>query len=154
MADAVIVGVGNRERGDDAVGWRVLDGLEGMVPHGVRLVRLNGSDPASLMEVWRNVECAVLVDAMVSGAEPGTVARFDATVHPLPSDLRLLSTHAVGVPAAIELARALDTLPGRMCVIAVEGVSFEQGSPLDSAMCDGVDEAVRAVLAELSVEVV
>jgi hydrogenase maturation protease len=152
--DAVVVGVGNPERGDDAVGWRVVDGLEGVVPRGVRLVRMSGCDPASLIGAWRDAGHAVVVDAMVSGAEPGTVARFDTTAHPLPPDVRLPSTHALGVQTAIDLARALDALPGRLCVIAVEGGRFDPGAPLNARMWDGVAEAVHAVLDELAVEVV
>ena len=37
------------------------------------------------------------------------------------------STHAVGIGEAIELARTLDRLPGRLIVYAVEGHRFDAG---------------------------
>jgi hydrogenase maturation protease len=91
---------------------------------------------------------------MISGCRPGTVARFDAVAGPLPGGTRLVSTHALGAQAALELARALDALPDRLIVIGVEGVFFEPGEPLHPSVWHGVSDAVRAVLEELAVEVV
>ncbi len=153
MGEVVVIGVGNPERGDDGVGWEVVSRLEGVLPPGVRTVRTSGADPASLMEAWRGAGSAVLVDAMVSGVEPGTVARFDAGAAPLPSGTRLVSTHALGAQAAIELARALEALPGRLCVIGVEAASFEPGSGLSRAVAEGAAAAANAVLDEIRVGV-
>ena len=91
-----MIGVGNPDRGDDAVGPEVVAHLEGRVPPGVRLATTSGSDPATVMELWRGASRAILVDAMVSGAPAGTVERFDAAAAPLPHNVRLVSTHALG----------------------------------------------------------
>ena len=45
-----------------------------------------------------------------------------------------LSTHAIDVGAAIELARTLDRLPAELSVIGVEGASFEFDAPLSPAV--------------------
>jgi hydrogenase maturation protease len=154
VADRVVIGVGNPERGDDSAGLTVAARLAGRLPPDVRLVRCRGTDPASLIDAWRGASLAVLVDAMVSAAEPGTVARFDAGAGAIPAGSRLVSTHALGAQAAIELARALGALPERLTVIGVEGASFEPGARMSPPVGRGVLDAVRAVLDEVAPEVV
>ena len=56
------------------------------------------------------------------------------------------STHAFGVADAVELARALGRLPGRLDVYAIEGASFAAGDRLSPA----VERAVAELAAELS----
>jgi hydrogenase maturation protease len=68
-------------------------------------------DGAALMEVWRGEETVIIIDAVKSGALPGTIRRFDARAQPIPKDAFRCSTHAFGVAEAIELARALARLP-------------------------------------------
>jgi hydrogenase maturation protease len=54
----------------------------------------------------------VVVDAASSDtAAPGTVHRFDALRQPLPASVLASSTQTIGVPAAVELGRALGRLP-------------------------------------------
>jgi hydrogenase maturation protease len=56
------------------------------------------------------------------------------------------STHALGVPEAIELARALGRLPARLEVYAIEGARFTAGAELSPA----VERAVRELAESLS----
>jgi hydrogenase maturation protease len=144
----VVIGVGNEDRGDDAVGRRVAAALRGRVPDGVVVLDSDG-DPATIMDSWSGADWAVLVDAMVSGAAPGTVRRIDATESPLPPSVQLASTHAMGAADAVELARTLDRLPERLVVYGIEGVSFRPGAPLTPEVADAVDVAARMVLAEV-----
>jgi hydrogenase maturation protease len=146
---AVVIGVGNPDRGDDGVGPEVLAHLAGRVPGRVRLVHLAGADPAAIMDAWSGWERAVLVDAMVSGAAPGTVSRFDAAVGPLPAEVRLASTHVLGAEAAVEMARALGRLPARLVVYGVEGAAFGAGSGLTPAVAAAVAAATERILEEV-----
>ena len=59
------------------------------------------------------------------------------------------STHGLGVSEAIELARAVKRLPGRVVVYGVELGRLEAGEPLSLAVRRGVEEAAERVLAEL-----
>ena len=150
MGEAVVViGVGNRDRGDDAAGRRVAAALRGSVPEGVVVLESDG-DPATIMDAWMGADRAVLVDAMVSGATPGTVRRFDATETPLPVTVHLASTHGMGAAEAVELARSLDRLPERLLIYGIEGSSFHPGESLSQPVADAVDVAVGMVLAEVS----
>ena len=50
---------------------------------------------------------------------------------------------------AIELARALGTLPARVVVYAVDGESFAAGLGLSAPVEEAVGEVVRSVLGDL-----
>lgn len=150
MADAVlVVGLGNRLRGDDGVGLAVTRRLEGRVEAaGVAVAELEG-EGIGLLDAWEGAHGVVLVDCVRSGAAPGTVLRFEATDLPLPGDLRTSSsTHAVGVAETIELARALGRLPRRLVVYGIEGESFDAGAPLSARVAAVVGEAAEGVLQE------
>lgn len=150
MGEAVVViGVGNPDRGDDGVGPEVLARVEARLPRGARPARLAGDDPAAIMEAWQGAGRAIVVDAMVSGAAPGTVRRMEAAKAPLPADLELVSTHALGAAAAIELARALGRLPASLVVYGVEGEDFAPGAALSRAVAEAVPGVADQVLAEV-----
>ena len=146
---AVVIGVGNPDRGDDGVGAEALAFLEGRLPGGVRLVRLSGADPAHIIEAWEGAGTVFLVDAMVSGAPAGTLRRFDAAAEPLPAEVSLASTHALGAGAAIEMARVLGRLPQALTVYAVEGTTFTVGAPIGATVAAGAAEAAARILEEV-----
>jgi hydrogenase maturation protease len=136
--------VGNRWRGDDAAGLAVARRVRELARGGVQVREVEG-DATALVETWSEANAVVVVDAAAYGAPPGTVRRFDATSAPLPARCLRSSTHAFGVPDAIELARALDRLPARLEVYAIEGASFTAGDRLSPA----VDQAVEQLAAAL-----
>jgi hydrogenase maturation protease len=147
-AGAVVIGVGNELRGDDAAGlivaWRLRERAATQA-----VVLAWEAEPAGLLEAWIGAELAIVVDTVVSGAEPGTVQRFDVSAVPLPARLVGFSTHALGVAEAIELARALDRLPGRTIVYGIEGSSFCAGAPLAPTVERAIDETLTRIVAEL-----
>jgi len=139
-----VIGVGNRERGDDAAGPEVVRRLARRAPAGVHVLECDGRLGA-LFEAITRGGWVFVVDAMSSGAPPGSVKRFDAVAAPLPVAFATSSTHGFGVGEAVELARALGRLPAQLEVIGIEGTSYEFGAP----MTPEVDEAVERVVAEL-----
>ncbi|MGB8649776.1 MAG: peptidase M52, partial [Mycobacteriales bacterium] len=56
-------------------------------------------------------------------------------------------THALGLAAAVELARVLDRLPRRLVVVGVEAADFAHGAPLSAPVAAAVDHAAAAVTA-------
>ena len=144
----LIIGLGNEYRRDDAVGLVVARRLREAAPESVLVLEETG-EGASLLESWRDADTVILIDAVRSGAKPGTVHRIDAQAQPIAKKFFRFSTHAFGVAEAVELARALGRLPPRLIVYGVEGRNFEAGvglSPEVEATAPGV---VGAVLAEL-----
>jgi hydrogenase maturation protease len=142
----VLIGIGNPLRGDDAAGVAVAERLRAAAPAGITVVACD-AEPSRLIEAWEGADSVVLVDAVASGAGPGTLHRFDASAEPIEARALRSSTHAIGLAETIELARALGKLPPRVVVHGIEGASFEAGVPLTPA----VEEAVGR-LADLIVE--
>ena len=75
--NVVVVGVGNAYRRDDGVGLEVAERMRGRAP-GVEAVAVE-QEPSRLLDAWAGAELAIVVDAVSSSDEPGTVHRFDAS---------------------------------------------------------------------------
>jgi hydrogenase maturation protease len=105
-------------------------------------------DCLSLLEVWKDAESVILIDATRSGAEPGTLHRLDGASQPLPVGLmRHTSTHGFGVAEAVGLAKSLNQLPQKMVIFGIEGKNFTAGAPLSQeveAALGTVTECIRA----------
>ena len=143
----MVIGVGNRWRGDDGAGLAVARRVRELSPPGVEVRELEG-DASALVEAWSGVAHAVVIDAAESGAAPGTVRRFDACNGRLPVRSLRSSTHAFGVSDAVELARALGRLPRRLDVYAIEGASFTAGDRLSPNVERAVDELATTLGSE------
>jgi hydrogenase maturation protease len=144
----LIVGLGNVDRGDDAVGVDVARRALALSPAGVDVVATD--DPASLLDLWAGVDDVVVVDGMVSHREPGTVVRVDVGASGLPSHgWSAGGSHALGLGAAVELSRALGRLPARLVLVGVEVGSTVPGAEMSAAVSAAVDSAARTALAVL-----
>jgi hydrogenase maturation protease len=146
----LIVGVGTAYRNDDAAGLIVAERLRARLPEGASVITHEG-EGVSLMEQLADSEAAVLIDAMSSSAEPGTVRRFDAgaqSLLALPAQMFRHSTHAIGIVQAIELGRALGKLPRQLIVYGIEGQNFDAGTQLSPAVESSVEAVTRRVLEE------
>lgn len=144
----LIIGIGNRYRGDDAFGCLVIDELTGRLPSGVHSIEHDG-EPAALMDCWQGAQKVVLIDAVSSGAQAGKVFHFDLAQQSLPEQFSLYSTHAFGVPQAIELARALKKLPPEIVFIGVEGECFDAGEALSTPLLKVKEAVIAEVLNSL-----
>jgi hydrogenase maturation protease len=144
-----LIGVGNRFRSDDAAGLEVARRLRLAHPPGVVLVEEEG-EPNSLIEAWSEADEALVVDGISSGSTPGRLHRFDVTDAPLPSEIFNPSTHSMGLSEAVELARELGRLPGRLIVYGIEGESFAAGEGLSQPVQKTVEKLVMDLYRELS----
>jgi hydrogenase maturation protease len=147
----LIIGVGNEYRGDDAVGLIVARRLKERLGDSVTILEQSG-DGAALMEAWRGAETVIIIDAVMSGAAPGTIRRFDASAHLIPKGAFRCSTHACGVAEAIELARALCNFPQHLVIYGIEGKNFADGVGLSAEVEKAAGEAVRLALTETQAE--
>jgi hydrogenase maturation protease len=144
----LVIGVGNEYRRDDGVGLAIAARLRGRVPAGVEVVQCE-QEPSRLIDAWEGAESALVVDAVESGAAPGTLHRFDAGAGPIPAGVFRSSTHAFGVGDAVELARVLGKLPDRVVVYGVEGGEFAAGEGLTAPVEAAVEPAAKAMLDDL-----
>lgn len=147
----LVVGLGSPDRGDDAVGRLVALAVAERLP-GIEVV--DHEDPTSLLDLWAGHDPVVVVDAVRSGAEPGTVHRLETGAGTAPVTEAAWArtgygTHAVGLAEMVELGRALGRLPARLVVVGVEAESFEHGAPLTARVAAAVPAAVEEVAAHV-----
>ncbi|MGB7845853.1 MAG: hydrogenase maturation protease [Candidatus Acidiferrum sp.] len=145
---AIFIGVGNPFRGDDGAGRAVVQHLRREIPPGVKVVEETG-DGAELLEAWKGADCVILVDAVQSGAPPGTIHRLDARMEKLPAWFSRASTHSFGVAEAIELARMMGDLPAKLIVYGIEGLDFSAGTALSPEVAAAVPGAANLILREI-----
>jgi hydrogenase maturation protease len=143
----MVIGVGNPWRRDDAAGLAVAGRLRGRLA-GTEVRECEG-EPAGLIDAWEGADSLWLVDAVSSGAPPGTVHRIDAGGRALPADLFRASTHHLGLADAVELARALGRLPARVVFYGIEGESFDAGQGLTTDVAGAVECVAQTVQEEV-----
>ncbi len=149
MAHAVplIIGIGNPWRGDDAVGCEVARMLAEKLEGACRIIELSG-EGAGLIDAWEDAGQVIVIDAVASGSEPGTIFRLNAGTENMPSQFFSYSSHAFGLAEAVELARTLQRLPQQLLVFGIEGSGFNHGEPL-SAPVRAAAEKVCSEIIEL-----
>lgn len=140
----LIIGVGNRDRGDDGIGPIVIDHLRDSAPQLETLVA--EGDLSDLVLRWSSNQDVIVVDAVRSARPPGSVTTTDALSRGLPTEASLLSSHGVGLAETVELARLLDRLPQSLVVVGVEAQSFGQFEPLSEAVAAAIPAALQQVL--------
>ena len=171
IAPSVVIGLGNPFRRDDGIGPAVAAEIGRRQLPGVRVVISDG-EPSGLIEAWSGAELAVIVDAVHPG--PGVAGTGHAgtgqagTGHQVPSPGRIHrvtaarlehappdegggagSSHGLGLPDALRLARALGRAPGRAVILAVEAADVQPGPGLSAALAAALADVVQAVTAEL-----
>lgn len=138
----LIVGVGNLDRGDDAAGVVAVRKLT-----DARTRELG--DCTGLIDIWAGEADVIVIDAMVSGGEPGSVRVFDACAEQLPTRA-FPSTHAFGLAETIELARALRRLPETLAVFGIEAADVAPGATMTPMVSQAVDQVVTTITERLN----
>ena len=149
-SDILVIGIGNEYAQDDAAGLLVARKLKEEVRDNIRIIE-SGGDGVSLIEAWKGVSSAIVIDSVRSGAEPGKIHRLEAHREPLPARPFRGSTHAFGLYEAVELARSLNQLPQRLIVYGIEGRNFRAGSKISRAITRALKGVTRSILEELKV---
>ena len=146
----LIIGIGNEFRGDDAVGIVVALKLHERGIPAYEIIAYSG-EGSGLVTIWKDAEKVIVIDAAFSGAEPGTIFRFEAGKDLIPVKLfKGYSTHAIGLAEAIELSTTLDTLPRKLIIYGIEGKLYETGSGLSPEISQGADKIIARIIEEIS----
>lgn len=144
----IVIGIGNEFRGDDAAGLLVVRRLKEKQTAGVEFWEQSG-EATALMESMSQADTAILVDAVQSNAEVGTIHHYDASEQSMPAQFLRCSTHNFSVHDAIEMARVMEKLPPRLMVYGIEGSHFEPGAELSPAVQTAVVEVARRINEEV-----
>ena len=143
----LVIGLGNPDRGDDAVGVQV---ARRVAAERLDVLVLELDDPSEALEAWAAADTVVIADAVASGGDPGDIHVVDAVARTLPAGSWAAGgTHALGLAAVVELGRALGRLPRRLVLVGVEAGRFDHGTPMPDAVAAAVPGAAIVVLAAI-----
>ena len=146
-----VVGIGNRWASDDGVGPEVVRRLQDEVPpdRPVTFATLPQADLA-LLELMDRCDRLILVDAVVSGAPPGTVHRERWRPGLLEGrGVERASSHGLGLREVLALAASLGRLPAQVGLWGVEIVSTAPGEGLSPAVAAALPAIVARLRREL-----
>ncbi len=147
-ATRTVIGIGNADRGDDAVGLLVARRVRAVQPADCDIHETHGEGTA-LLELWRGYARVIVVDAVWHGGAAGTIHRLDAHAATLPAEITFGSSHAVGLREAVELARALGELPPRLLIVGIAGAAFRLGDAISPGVLAGVARAADEIITDL-----
>jgi len=150
-APIIVIGFGNEYRSDDGVGIYVARRIGEFAIDDVN-VATGISDVLSLIETWQGARTVFLVDAVESGASPGTIHKVDAFDEGL-DELRFSgsSSHSLSIARSVELARAMGRLPESMTIYGIEGENFGSGIGLSPCVKEAADLVITEIVASLRV---
>lgn len=149
----LIIGIGSPV-GDDRVGLIAAERLR-EAPAACAPVVVETADRPGvrLIDLWSRSDDVILVDAVQTGAVPGSVLRM--TEERIASARSPWSSHGFGLAETVALARALDRLPARLVLFGVEIAAPPKGvalSPELSAALPGLIHQVRTEVARMDRE--
>ena len=146
--EVAIVGVGNLLFSDEGVGIHVVRALrEFSLPSYLRVFEF-GTRGLEILEAVEGFEKVVIVDAVRSGAAPGSIRRWrlgellDATAP------RMVSLHEMDLLTALKIGRATAKLPSDVVIIGVEPKVLSPGLELSPELKAGFRELLAVVLRE------
>lgn len=145
------MGLGDPERGDGAVGARVLE----LMKAGPDTFRLQPSqDLLSLVDLGKACPHVIFVDAARSGGDPGKVLTLELS-GPLRKNLRRDRQNVLGpflrgfdLSQILLMADQEDHFPEKIMLYGVVGANFSRGAPLSPA----VEAAAHELALLLSLE--
>jgi hydrogenase maturation protease len=159
----LVIGIGHPFRRDDGFGVSVARRVREIAMENVRVIERSG-EGTELLDAWNGEQTVAVVDAASGNGEPGTIHRFElldgvltgAAADAFPGNGRALparffrsSSHQFGLAEAVDLGRALDRLPKRLLIFAVEGADFTMGVGLAEPLARVVDGVASAIVLEL-----
>ena len=138
----MVIGCGNLLAGDDGAGAEVVRRLEAQGEGGGEF-RVMPQAGVELLEIFDNADAILFVDAVVSGAPPGTLH-----LAPLPwpgleaRAASSLSSHGWGLGETLEVARAIGRHVPRLMLLGVEVETVSLDIPRSAA----VERAIATVV--------
>jgi hydrogenase maturation protease len=144
-----VIGIGNDWRGDDAAGLLVARRLrQENLPHVE--ISENPGTAGALADAWKDAGQVIVVDAVSSGGQPGTIYRFNALAPGAAFPVsRSASSHGWGLSEALALGRLFQELPPILIIYGIEGKNFTLGEALSPAVAAAIPEATRRIAEEI-----
>jgi hydrogenase maturation protease len=139
----LIVGIGSTVLSDDGVGVRAVERLaERALPDGVKVAAL-GTAGLGLLDLLGDVERLIIVDAIVTGAAPGTIHELRG--NDVVQTAHLGVGHEADLPTTMAIGERVlgREMPREVVVVAVEA---EDVTTFSESLTAPVQRAVQGVV--------
>src|SRR5208283_2106901 len=147
--NVLVLGIGNVLMMDDSVGVRAVEELEQgySFMEGVELLD-GGTSGIELLSSIQDRDYLIIIDAIKSGLDPGTVVRVEGEDVPARFRTRI-SPHQLGLSDVLAAATISGRLPKNMVLFGVEPKTIELGLGLSDEVKTSFSKLVRVVKEEL-----
>jgi hydrogenase maturation protease len=150
MRKTLVLGLGSSILSDDAVGIVVARKLgERLAGRDDIDVAVNEEAGFTLLEESLGYDRLVVIDAILTGAEPGTIHRLDLT--DLDRSIHSNSPHGMNLATVLELGRRQGmAVPGEVVIFAIEAPDvLTFGEELSAPLAKRVDRIVEELAGEI-----
>lgn len=149
---SIVIGLGNPILGDDGVGWKVAEEVKQRLspdlPVTVEFLSLGG---ISLMEHLVGYQRAILIDAIASDREPGSIVILPLSELPDVSALHTSSAHDTSLQNAIQLGKSMGAdLPEQITVVGIAtNRVYDFSEELSLPVARAISKAAQIVIERL-----
>lgn len=141
MAKLGVLGIGNTLKGDDGIGIVLVNRLQNKdIPGDVEFHEV-GTSGMNILHYLKDLERAVIVDAIRSEGEPGNSVFFRPDE--VDSDIEVRSTHDANLLEAIELSGAMGERPDSIVIMGVIPEDMSIGEELSPSLQKKLPELVK-----------
>jgi hydrogenase maturation protease len=140
-----IIGLGS-PNGDDSIGWRCLQSIEKELEElATQLDMVYCATPATrLIHLLQADVATILVDALLTDAEPARVYALDASELQQPDTL---SSHQISVANILQLAAYLQRLPQQLHIL---GIAINPRRPLNQQQFQKIQQQLIQHISDLA----
>ena len=153
---SIVIGLGNPILGDDGVGWKVAEEVQKQLtslpfPKGegsqvdVEFLSLGG---ISLMEQLIGYQSAILIDAIASDQEPGSIITSKLSEMPDVSAFHITSIHDTSLQNALKLGEEMGAdLPEQVIVVGIATDQvYDFSEELSQPVAGAISKAAQIVI--------
>jgi len=150
MKTALIGGIGNVLLGDDGLGPYIVRVLESqyIFAENVEVADL-GTPALDLTHRIVNRDTVILIDAISTGAAPGTIVCYSKEDILSTQPAQRLDPHSPALSECLQAAEMLGASPENVLLIGIAAESFDPGRPLSEPVQRSVNAVIEKVLQEL-----
>lgn len=147
MTGTLVLGLGNTLLGDDGIGVRVVERLQG---ESLKAEVKNGATLGlSLLETLKSRRKVIVVDAVDMGKVPGSVARFSARELLTLSESRSFSLHEIGLLEVLKIGQSLNEDFGNVIIFGIQPKELHAIERLSPEVEEKIAEVVEMIKKEV-----
>lgn len=149
MSGVGVFGIGS-PFGDDRIGWEAIRAAQALgfaQRHGLQRLQACDRPGTQLLALLQGLDSAIVIDAMHSGAPPGTLRRLDSAE--LGGLHDTYSTHGFGLAYTLSLGKTLAALPPCLVVYGVEIAAASLQDGLSDCVAQAIPQLLQAIAREL-----